>query len=244
MIHLLLTAAVTPASGVGVAIQESQTRLTQYVHALQWWQRTATDQGWTLWLVETSGYDGAGLRERLADPSCYLDRPGTAPSAARGKGALEADAIDASLSELLARGIDDSETVFKVTGRLWMENAARILRPAADSEIVGRRRIDRTLVDTRLIGARIATWQSTLHAMAPEVDEAAGRNVEHVAAHRIYDAEYDGTAHIAPFCERVVFAGVSGTRGVDFGGPRERGRALFGRPAGAVATALSERVFV
>lgn len=242
-IHVLLTAAVTPAGGVSVAVADPEERLRQYQYAARWWAEAAEANSWGIWLLETSGHDGSGLIEALPDPSGFLSLPGSVNAARRGKGALEADAIDAAVALLQERGVAANDTIYKVTGRLWMENAGRILRPAGPGEIVGRRRIDRTDVDTRLIGAQLETWRRTLHGMGAEVDEAAGRYVEHVVAHRIFEAEYHGSATMGTFAERVTFAGVSGTRGVAFGSVRERSRAAFGRPAAAVGSWLSESVY-
>lgn len=217
---ILLTAAVTPSPLVSVALADPAVRRQQYLDAWRFWVTFARASGSALWLVETSGADsaafdalaGRGLGERYRfvrfTPSASAER--------RGKGSIESDAIDAALRSIAP---DDDVAVYKATGRYTVANAAAIVRPLPRDRVVVRRHVDRGYIDTRLLGAPAGVWRTTFAGMGPLCDDDAGRYVEHVAAQRLITAEYEGSVLATRFPVRPAMRGVSGTRGVRYGGP-------------------------
>ncbi|MFF1382219.1 hypothetical protein ACFVWT_01500 [Arthrobacter sp. NPDC058288] len=204
---ILLTAAVTPDVAFGSSLSDPKERLRQYRSAIDEWSRVADASDCDLVTVETTG-SGDSLRDQVR----VVDFHAPEDTKQHGKGAVESAALDAAI---LACGLPDSSTVHKVTGRLTLRNAERLVAPLDNGARV-RRTLDRTYCDTRFFSTNVKFWQTHLSGMANEVADDSGRYLEHVMAHRLMKAEYGGTA-VQRFPERPMLLGVSGTTGKSYG---------------------------
>ncbi|YAL84101.1 hypothetical protein ACMYYO_04630 [Dermacoccaceae bacterium W4C1] len=220
---VLLTAAITPAPGVEVALADPQDRLRQYREALSFWCGVAAYRDLDIWVVETSGADPQLLLSQLglaeSAKVTFRSAPAQQASAALGKGAIEADAVDTVIRELAAEGAGRS--VYKVTGRLQVRNPGTVLTELSDGHAVARRTLDRSYCDTRFVGATVAVWHTWLSDMGPQVDDGAGRYLEHVVASRLAAAEFAGVV-VDRFSRRPQLHGVSATRGESVANWRHR----------------------
>jgi hypothetical protein len=214
----MLTAALTPTVTQRVTVAAPEERAREYAAALTRWAGTARRLGLRLVVVETTGAPRealwpAGVEGRhlsfVADPA----------DSARGKGAVEAAAIEHALAHApeLRTG-----TAYKCTGRLWVANAADLLvaLPPATARI--RRTLDWTWVDSRLVGASVDLWRGALAGMGAEVDDRAGHYLEHALADRLRRAWATDGAAVQRLGRRPVYVGRSGSTGIDYRSPRER----------------------
>ena len=221
---ILLTAAVSPDpafltadASFRMSLADPQERAGQYRAAVDHWHAVADAVGGRVAVVETSGAArGEVSRHADVDVVAY-----TAPTglAAGGKGAIEAEAIDHALAVL--DPLLDTVLV-KVTGRLVIENAARVIGPIGDATVQVRRSLDRGFADTRFIVTTVGTWRAHLTGMGAQVDDDHGRWLERVAAQRLILGEYDGTLTVQRFPDPPRFTGASGTTGVRYDGWRAR----------------------
>lgn len=216
--YVLLTAAVTPDPRYGSAISDAGVRLAQYQHALSNWASVAAAKDWSIVLVETTGCSGD---EMLGVLGCELRKSveflNFSPAAAlseRGKGAVEASAIDHAL---LSLRLPDNATFYKATGRLTLQNAGKLLTKVEASTATVRRTLDGTYCDTRFFATTVGFWRERLSGMEKDVDDESGRYLEHVMANRLRHAEYFQAVDVRRFQERPLLVGVSGTNGVTYG---------------------------
>lgn len=214
---VLLTAAIRPDPRFRVALADADRRLGQYVASLRAWLSFAEDTGAVVIVVETSQsadiLSSAGLVE-----SGRLEIVEWSPAASaveRGKGAVEAGAIDHVVGLLADRRVT---TLTKVTGRLRLANPRAVLSELAPNSAMVRRTLDRRFADTRLIHAALDVWGNVLGEMANEVDEADRVYLEHVVALRLIRAEYERGTAVLRFPQRPRFLGQSGTSGANYGG--------------------------
>lgn len=226
---LVLTAAVAPTVSVRVTVADPEQRARDYHAAIAAWSRTAGRLGMELVVVETTGAE----RSAFWPPGCpgrHVGFRADAETSARGKGAVEAVALDRALAEV------DEGTVYKCTGRLWVANAERLVVPLAPDAARIRRTLDRTWVDGRFLGASTAVWRRALTGMAPEVDDGDGRYLEHVMADRLArEGVLHGTS-LERFPARPAFVGRSGSTGVDYRSPAQRLKGLALSPLEALLT--------
>lgn len=218
---ILLTAAVTPnAAFLGartaypLTIADPGVRAGQYRKALAAWVQIAASRDAKVAVVETSGASPDSLTAGLATSVTVVSYDPDADLLTHGKGAVEAAAIDHALGSL---GLDDADTLYKVTGRLGVANAARIVRPLRTPLVRVRRSLDRRFVDTRFLGATVGSWRTVLSDMATEVDDDGGRMLEYVVGHRLIEAEWNDQVRVERFPRVPRFVGVSGTTGSDYG---------------------------
>lgn len=215
--YVLLTAAVTPDPRFGSAVFDPQVRLAQYQRALASWVAAATEKGWMVLVVETTGcavseiVAGVSVEARKSIEVVHFSPDDSL--AQRGKGAIEASAIDHLIS---TTKIVDSATVYKATGRLILENSSKLLIDIAEEAATVRRTMDGKYCDSRFFGTTAGFWRQRLIGMANEVDDMRGRFLEHVLAHRLRDAEYTHASTIGRFTQRPVLVGVSGTTGSSY----------------------------
>jgi hypothetical protein len=216
---IVLTAAVEANPIYGSALSDPATRLKQYVASVSGWARIAEKCSFDLLVVETSGNE-----EALAKyfPTCGFRVEDEI--AKRGKGAAEAVALD---DALVNYQLSKESTVVKVTGRLQVRNATRLIIPSA-GDVRVRRTLDRRYCDTRFFISSYAVWESTLTGMHHEVDDSNGRYLEHVMAKRLIDAEYTGV-EVARFAERPQIIGSSGTTNQKYGSWDQRFRGALMR---------------
>src|SRR5438477_5223439 len=128
-------------------------RLQQYSYSIAAWQKETSARGWRLAVVETSESLGQ-LRESVGLESEDLTMLGYRPTAAelaRGKGAVEASALD-EVFQALNDTFEEDEAVFKVTGRLTIANLARCIASLPARTVMVRSTPDYSRVDTRLFG--------------------------------------------------------------------------------------------
>jgi len=207
---VLLTAAVRPDPRFKVALADPDTRLHQYVESIREWLRFGDQTGARVVVVETSRsaglLDGVPALRQLQ----VIEFESSDLMAERGKGAVEAGAIDHALTDLASKGV---RTITKVTGRLGIVDAPRTLPPLAPNSVMVRRTLDRRFVDTRLIHASVDVWTASLHNMAAEVNEPAGTYLEHVVGLRLVRAEFERGTGVLRFPQRPRFRGQSGTMG-------------------------------
>ncbi len=238
-VTVVLTAAVTPTVTHGVTVADPDERAREYAASLTRWAGTARRLGLRLVVVETTGAPRealwpAGVEGRhlsfVADPA----------DSARGKGAVEAAAIDHALAH--APELRDG-TAYKCTGRLWVANAVDLLAPLPPGTARIRRTLDWTWVDSRLVGASVDLWRDALAGMGREVDDREGRYVEHVMADRLRRTWATGGAAVERLGRRPVYVGRSGSTGIDYRSPRERLKGVLMQPlesmlAGPLGTKL------
>jgi hypothetical protein len=221
---VLLTAAVSPATAIRVAVSDVRERQAQYRLAFSWWSAFCAKNSYRLLVVETSGADAETVLPTNADVS-WLSYDAVSGLAERGKGAIESAALDHALAHLATQD-QSSRTVHKVTGRLRISNADKVLRSHSVGEISIRRTIDRRYVDTRLLSFTIYDWQNNFREMYSEVEDPKGRYLEHVFARRLAEAEYARRLRVSAFRSRPMVEGVSGSTGARYGKGRNLSAAL------------------
>lgn len=210
---ILLTAAVTPDPRFGSTVAHPGERLEEYRTAIRHWSSVADGAGFEMAVVETTG------SRALANDVKVIDFTPTDAQAARGKGAVEAAALEHALVTLEPAR---ESTVVKVTGRLVVENAERLIAPVAENVARVRRTLDRRYCDSRFFLTTAGFWTDHLTDMGEDVDDSAGRYLEHSLAHRLIRSEFFGHAQVELFPVRPVFSGRSGTNGNRYGTMRDR----------------------
>jgi hypothetical protein len=220
-IAIILTAAVYPSVQGPVTVRDPQVRLAQYAVALGNWSRAVTARGWQMAVVETTG-SAAELRSRgmVARTTWLGQYEPDAAALARGKGAVEADAIDWLLDENADR-IHPTTSVFKCTGRLWLKNHDRVLTEVGRNSVRVRSTMDGSWVDSRLLGATAQTWRSHLRQMGAAVDDPAGVYLEQVIGRRLHIMLGLDAGTIERFPRRPQLVGISGTTGKAYRGRGE-----------------------
>ena len=221
---ILLTAAVTPDPAFlahdapfRVALADPRVRAGQYRAAVDHWHAVAQAAGGRVAVVETSGAAHGDLTRRSDVGFVSYDVP---PGlAAGGKGAIEATAIDHALASLEP---SPDTVLVKVTGRLLVANAAKVVGPVGDATVRVRRSLDRSFADTRIVVTTVGTWSEHLCGMGADVDDDHGRWLERVAAQRLILGEYAGALTVQRFPSPPRFAGASGTTGARYDGWRTR----------------------
>lgn len=209
---VVMTMAVTPSIGLAVSVADPTQRLNQYRSALEKWIRVAERRDLYLAVVETTGFAEDRLLGQKSDHIIYHNHEPSTVDVSRGKGAIEAAALDSVMAVLpspITWGI-------KVTGRLFVTNSEVFFNPGASAVRV-RRTLDRAYADSRAFTFDRSAWQSHLNGMNLEVDEARGRYLEHVLAMRLIAGEYAQTLRVDPFVRRPVIVGQSGTTGRKYG---------------------------
>lgn len=214
--YVILTAAVTPDPRYGSSVSDPKIRLAQYQRALVSWTAVAEKLNFAVLVVETTGYAKKELLAPLANAGKSVEVMNFTPDAlllSRGKGAVEASAIDFLIAQA---ELADSDSIYKATGRLTLYNSTQILGDVGVNSAIARRSVDRRYCDSRLFVTTAGFWRLNLSEMADEVYEDRGRYLEHVLAHRLTQAEYLHDARIERFARRPVLEGVSGTSGLPY----------------------------
>lgn len=135
--HLLLTATITPAAGIGATQRvDPGVRLAEYLKAFEFYLGLPDDRVAGIVLLENSGHDLSAF-ERLARERGSSKRVitlSTSPDypANRGKGYGEFFMLDQGLAQLRALGLPGDTPLWKVTGRLIVHNMARMIATAPE----------------------------------------------------------------------------------------------------------------
>ncbi|MBM9469125.1 hypothetical protein [Nakamurella leprariae] len=238
---VLLTAAVQPNSGVSVALSDAEARRTQYLDSFRFWGEFAQRTGARIVVTESSGTPPDCFLEAFSESGCneitWIDVTPTETALMRGKGAIEAEMIDRTVGLLT----DDTTAMYKITGRLTIANADRVITELPERTVVARGLLDRSRFDMRVVGASRAIWARDLSGMCDEVDEARGTDLGNVLAARLMHASAVRQVRVNRFAERPRLRGVSGTRGEDYGRPTRRIAELLMEPIDRAAFSLAAR---
>lgn len=221
---MLLTATVRPNVEVRLAVSDPVDRLRQYQEAVAA-TRARVRSGVGLVIVETSHARKSDLVARLSAAERKATRvisfDGSSVDAARGKGFVEAAAVQFALSEIVASSGEET-TVHKLTGRLVLENAARVLQPADWPVVRVRMTVDRSFADTRLISARAVDWREVVLSESSSIDEPNGVYIEHTVAAGLARAAALRRVSLERFGARPRIIGQSGSTGAAYRGERFR----------------------
>ncbi len=216
---IILTVAVTPNPSYSVILARPEIRLDHYRQAIRYWTKIAAERGFGLIIVETSGYQGELIPDENANTvgvkTSVVNFTPDVSSAMRGKGAVEADSLDYVInnSEL---GLRNTDTFYKVTGRLTLANTAVLVGPIRQNTVVIRRTLNRKFADSRFFGTTVAVWKQHLTGMAADIDDAGLTFLEHAIAHRLAMAEFSNHLVVTQFRERPRIIGYSGTSGKQY----------------------------
>lgn len=241
-VFVVLTTAVIP-NVHHADLRDPRLRRAQYLASTAFWRPVADGTAARLLVLDCTGIGIATTRDELELPADVLVRS-FAPAQDlldRGKGAIEAAAID----ELIcADGIRPEDTFYKVTGRLIVRNAADLLRPLADRQVMLRRRVDNSWADTRFFGMRASTWAACYTGMATQLDDFAGVWLEHVMAARTMSAALERRVVETPFAHPPMIVGQSGSHGHRYrAGALTQLRARATRPVARVVHAAARRTW-
>jgi len=210
--HILLTAAVTPVEPFSGVLRDPGIRLRQYHKALSFWADVANRIAANVLVVETTGASSVALLSPLSLTQrrkvAVLGHSPSMSAIRKGIGAIEADAIDEAMSSLSGRRL-----VTKITGRLLVRNPTDLVMSYDGGAFVARRTLDRKYVDSKLFQVPSDLWTSRLLGLGQDVNESAGRYLEHALAQRLIIGEYDGILEVQPFPRRPLIDGASGTTG-------------------------------
>ncbi|MFE4727235.1 hypothetical protein [Microbacterium sp. NPDC056736] len=131
---------------------------------------------------------------------------------ARGKGAAEFYAVEEYLSLR-----NPSGTIYKVTGRLRLRNAARVISELGSNEIRVRGLPNRAYIDTRVVGAGAEAWKFVTPMVRATVDDAAGIYAEHALGAAIAQGSSLGAITASRFRHAPLIVGQSGSTGAQYG---------------------------
>lgn len=223
---LLLTATVAPAGQTQMlTLRDPELRLKQYASAIsQWLGEDLVDR---CVVIENSG-QAASLRRDLPDDGRLEVREGSfGPDVgARGKGAQEA-AVLAQFVPADEPVLGPADWIWKCTGRLTVHNFARLVANEGTGDLSVRYHPDLTACDARLYGVRAGLWQSLFADLHRDVDEEAGRYIEHALWRRVLQVLGAGAA-FAPMLPSPDFRGESGSTGQRYGSLTGRAQRLAG----------------
>lgn len=189
MTVVVLTACVRPhASASNLIVRDAAERLAEYGKALRFW--TGVPCVSRVVLVENSHSADdivltAGL-DRTASGSVEVVRvpPPSEREVIRGKGYSEGKMLDYAVthSQVLA----DEDAFFKVTGRLVVSNAVKIIRAShAQYDMFLRHGLRDNAVDTRFFRCTLSTYRERLFEAAADMDDRTGEWIERVYYRRL-----------------------------------------------------------
>ncbi|RWZ68632.1 hypothetical protein ELQ92_05380 [Labedella populi] len=221
MTTVILTAAVTPSVTDHLVVNDPGTRLRQYRSSLEAWRAAADASGFALAVVETSGAAENDVTHGIAG-STEIRFESYTPSddeILRGKGAIETAALGHFLA---SASLPDEETVYKCTGRLSVANANRVISPLAEATLRGRMTLDRSWIDTRLVGASLDVWRDIVIPAGRSVDDRVDQPIEKELVVHAASRLAGGSLSWDRFPERPFFEGISGTSGRPYSASRSR----------------------
>lgn len=225
---VLLTACIAPGSEVPyLALRDVGERLADYMESLVRWLRTPAVSA--VVFCDNSGYSFesesfAALARALGKELEVLCFSGNDGAERYGKGYGEGRLCDYAFSK--SHLLRQATSFYKVTGRLYVTNFDRIaLRHSRNESVFAltssrvsyavkrfRGKPEPRGVDTRLFKIGADLYRRRLFGCYHEVDDCAGRALEHVVHDRLVSEP------VAPFLECPRYAGRSGTTGKPFSG--------------------------
>lgn len=241
---VLLTATVRPNTQLFLARSDPAERLAQYRRSIAHWAEGLQPIDADLLVVETSGADPDELLAevpvaRRSEIRVLSYDAGEALGAV-GKGTLEAEAIRRGL-EIVRSESGGGHTVYKVTGRLVLTNARRLVQDLGPRAARVRMTVDRTFADTRFLGGSIGVWDRVLLADVDRIDEPRGVFLEHVVAGSLGRAVALKDVAVERFPVRPLFDGRSGSTGQLYSRRRPRPVESVYRLAETALTAVAAR---
>ena len=183
-ITLFLTATIDPGATLFVERRDPQTRLNDYMSALDTWLSYAVTR--RVVFCENSGFNLSPLvrlAERHRDCTVeFVSFNGNDAGAVRGKGYSELRLIEHAMSASTVLG--DSEIVFKCTGRLTVRNAVPLFKAiaASDFDIMCPLAHRLTVADSRVFAATPTCIREHLLTRIEMIDDRRQVNVEHALA--------------------------------------------------------------
>lgn len=217
-IAIVLTATVRPGKSIHkLARSDPDTRLSDYVSAVQSWRKLADRERCALVVVDNSSELPAEYEDALA---CSLGVNGQLlrfPEVTTEKGKGEATLLDQAIQHV-GSVMPPGTLVVKCTGRLRVTNAKKLLNGfAGQSEPMGfMMSSDLSYADSRLFSVTPLDWRRWYAGMAQEVREPAGHFLEHVLAARTLRAVGAGVP-LGRLSAVPRFRGHSGSTGQHYG---------------------------
>jgi hypothetical protein len=214
---------VRPHPGVTVRVDDEQVRLSQYRHALRWWN---SNSPWPIVFVDNSG---SPLLEELnseMNARCALMAVEPPPAhlvAARGKGLGEA----LMLRNAIARLDPKFNVIVKVTGRLTVTNINKCFSSFDGGFVTCKLKPDLTFSDSRVFaGDRQSVEYLVDHIIEKSNDEDV-RYFEHELAAGALHLISQGI-QFRSFRRLPSIRGISGTSGQSYGrGGHEAARLTY-----------------
>lgn len=183
-ITLLLTATIDPGATLFVQRRDPQTRLRDYLSALEAWLSCGAVS--RVVFCENSGFDLSPLRRLAARYDEYsvelISFQGNEAGAVRGKGYTELKLIEHAMR--VSSVLSDSDIVAKCTGRLTIGNAVPLFEAiaASDFDVMCPLARGLSVADSRIFAATPAFMREHLLTRIEMIDDRRQVNVEHALA--------------------------------------------------------------
>ena len=175
-------------------------------------RRAAERSDATLVVLENSG--AASEFRRATNLDVVECPPPPTQTAARGKGACEADLLRHGLRAIAEREHGEPVWIVKATGRLWVTRAELQIRLSARSaaDVVAEIDHARQWLDSRFFAADSRVLADLCDAAVDLCDDESGKYLERV----LYDLTH-GRVLVDRFPSRPFLNGISGSTGVPYG---------------------------
>lgn len=236
-VSLVLTAAVSPNAAGKTALTDPQERISQYRAAIASLLQKGVHEKSRLSVVETTGFPLDELRRTFGIRNDEVELFSYSPSVGeltRGKGAAEMGALRHVVES--TSGHSPDETIYKLTGRLILEDAEQQLIPLRRNELIVRGTIDGTWFDTRFFGASRKVWEGWLVDVAENVDDSRSFFLERALASAVASDVAAGLLVRRQFSNRPILVGASGSTGRTYSSFVERAKSrLLGQAEKALA---------
>lgn len=217
-----MTGTINPENMIYTQRSNAEVRLADYITAFtKWLHYMEHNDLHRLIFCENSGYDISPLKA-IVKPSIqesvsFIQTSDNGESVHRGKGHGEARMLERVVSEYpgLLQGAD---YIVKVTGRLFVPNLLRLIRPSTEIDMIsaGIHRDTRGLyVDSRIFALKPEAFGRVFQQFSDDVDDTIGVYFERVLATRVVNLGHSGYSWTA-FNELPYFRGVSGSSGRKF----------------------------
>jgi hypothetical protein len=209
---VILTGTVTPSSGTPLALLDPSERRQQYAAAIRWWSMEGLRRDFDVLFAENSGDN---LSSWLPPETKALACP-TPVQPELGKGAGEVSILRSAMtSDLIAAA--QRPWIAKCTGRLTLANPSAVLPARGHTRpfLSCRTNQDLSEVDARFVVATPTVWLDHLLGYTEELDDRAGRFLEHAFAKGLCSALLADVAFV-PFKRVPKYRGASGTSGLRY----------------------------
>ncbi|MEO8698236.1 MAG: hypothetical protein ABI658_32380 [Acidimicrobiales bacterium] len=208
--YVVLTATVRPNAAGPLVVSDPSSRLANYVDAAAHWRDVADRSNASLVVLENSG---AASEFRRATNLDVVDcPPSSTQTAARGKGACEADMLRHGLCAIADREHGEPVWIVKATGRLWVTRADLLIRLSSrGADLVAEIDHARRWFDSRFFAGDSRVISDLCTAAVDLCDDGSGSYLEHV----LYDLTLG--RQVDRFPSRPFLNGISGSTGVPYG---------------------------